>query len=90
MLIIKVNAMIRNTGFKPLSMKLRGTFDTAITPARPTKAIPNPIKSSTMNNSITNNRVAIKRMIDSPLLVEIQPDFQIKGKTVRYDIYLSK
>ena len=38
----------------------------------------------------TNNRVAIKRMIDSPLLIEKQPDFQIKGKTVRYDIYLSR
>lgn len=37
-----------------------------------------------------NNRVIVKRMLDSPLLINMQPSYQIKGKTVRYDIYLTK
>ena len=42
-----VNSIIMNTGFRPLSMKLSGTFDTAITTARPMNTIANPMKSST-------------------------------------------
>lgn len=36
------------------------------------------------------NRIVVKRMIDSQLLINKQPDYQIKGKTIRYDIYLTK
>ena len=51
MFIRNVNAIIRNTGFRPLSMNFSGTFDIAIVTASPMKAIPNPIKSSTTNRA---------------------------------------
>lgn len=34
------------------------------------------------------NRVVVKRMINAELLIDKKPNYQIKGKTIRYDVYL--
>ena len=38
----------------------------------------------------TKNRVVVKRMINNEYLVDKKPDYQILGKTIRYDVYLKK
>lgn len=38
----------------------------------------------------TKNRVVIKRKINSEYLVNKEPDFKIKGRVIRFDIYLKK
>lgn len=36
------------------------------------------------------NRVVVKRMLKSEYIIDKKPDYQILGKTIRYDIYLKK